>query len=174
MRLAIRPLATLALTASLALAPQAGQALNVVVEGTTYDLETYTGTYNANTSWFATPAAGGRMPWWGNPTLAAALATELAAGLSPSGAEVGPLFATAFDGNSTGEEVDATAFDLTTLGDANLVGGAFYASSSIQTYAVLAAPVPAPLPIAGTAFAFSAMQRLRRRSRLLHQRTGSP
>ena len=100
-----RPVAFgLALSASVAASlfsfPQAARALNVTVGGTTYDIQLYTGSYNSNASIFKTPANGGRMDWWGNPSLAEALAGQLSNGLSPTytaGDPVeGPLFATSF------------------------------------------------------------------------------
>ena len=46
------------------------QALVVNVNGQNWNVTTFTGSYNANTSKFKTAANGGMMPWWGNLTLA--------------------------------------------------------------------------------------------------------
>jgi hypothetical protein len=54
----------------LTLFSQPAQAVFVTVNSTQYDVTTFTGTYDANTSKFATPANGGLMPWYGNQTLA--------------------------------------------------------------------------------------------------------
>jgi hypothetical protein len=71
----------------------------VTVGGTQYDVTTFTGTYNANISKFATPANGGVMPWWtedGDPEPRGALASEFATqvglvfGLPNSGLVVSP------------------------------------------------------------------------------------
>jgi hypothetical protein len=163
-------------TASLCATPQAALALNVVVDGTTYDLQLYTGSFTSNPTLFQTPANGGRMAWWGNPTLADALAAQLANGLSPSYTDgdpvEGPLFATSFDATTVGGEINASTFDLSTLGITDVVtSGAFDASASL-TYAVSATPVPAPLPILGLAGGFAVSRRLRRRA-LLAQRPPS-
>jgi hypothetical protein len=155
-----RPVAFgLALSASVAASlfsfPQAARALNVVVGGTTYDIQLYTGSYNSNPSIFQTPANGGRMDWWGNPTLAEALAGQLTNGLSPTytvGDPVeGPLFATSFDALSPGSEVSASYFDRTASFP--------YAVTTSNT------SVPAPLPFFGLAGGFAASRRLRRRVR---------
>jgi hypothetical protein len=171
-----RPVAFgLALSASVAAScfsfPQAARALNVVVGGTTYDIQLYTGSYNSNPSIFQTPANGGRMDWWGNPTLADALAGQLTNGLSPTyttGDPVeGPLFATAFDGLSLGSEVSASYFDLSTLGITDVVASASFDRTASFTYAVTKSntSVPAPLPFLGLAGGFAASRRLRRRVR---------
>jgi len=171
-----RPVAFgLALSASVAASlfsfPQAARALNVVVGGTTYDIQLYTGSYNSNPSIFETPANGGRMDWWGNPTLAEALAGQLNNGLSPTYTDgdpvEGPLFATSFDGPSLGSEVSASYFDLSTLGITDVVTTANFDRTASLTYAVTKsnASVPAPLPFLGLAGGFAASRRLRRRVR---------
>jgi len=171
-----RPVAFgLALTASVAASlfsfPQAARALNVVVGGTTYDIQLYTGSYNSNPSFFETPSNGGRMDWWGNPALADALAGQLANGLSPTYTDgdpvEGPLFATSFDGFSLGAEVSASYFDLSTLGITDVVTSDSFDRTASFTYAVTKSntSVPAPLPFLGLAGGFAASRRLRRRAR---------
>jgi hypothetical protein len=171
-----RPVAFgLALSASVAASlfsfPQAARALNVVVGGTTYDIQLYTGSYNSNPSFFETPSNGGRMDWWGNPALADALAGQLANGLSPTYTDgdpvEGPLFATSFDGSSLGAEVSASYFDLSTLGITDVVTSDSFDRTASFTYAVTQSntSVPAPLPFLGLAGGFAASRRLRRRAR---------
>lgn len=160
------PLA-LVLCASLANAPREAQALTVEVDGTTYDLTIYSGSFDSNTSFFATPANGGKMSWWGNESLAQQLASKLAAGLSsPPLPSNGPLFAFAFNS----PYVSASYFDLTTLGNGDLVVTDDEVSPSTpQTYVVENNPVPAPLPILATAVCFTAIRRLRRLSSIVER-----
>ena len=54
----------------LTLLSQPAQAVFITVNSTQYDVRTFTGSYSANISQFATPANGGLMPWYGNQTLA--------------------------------------------------------------------------------------------------------
>lgn len=171
-----RPVAFgLALSASAAASlfsfPQAARALNVTVGGTTYDIQLYTGSYNSNASIFKTPANGGRMDWWGNPSLAEALAGQLSNGLSSTytaGDPVeGPLFATSFDATTVGGEINAYYFDLSTLGITDVVSSASFDRTASFTYAVSTSnpAVPAPLSFLGLAGGFAASRRLRRRVR---------
>ena len=174
-----RSLASRLSAASLALAggiatvllasPKAAEAVVITNGGVNYDVEIYNGSYAANPSYFATPANGGRMPWWGDQSLAAILADLLGAGLSPNPLpNDGPLFAWDL-GNVTAGNVDADYLDLTTLGTSYLVTSGDYGPSTTQTYVVLVTPppasaaVPAPLPLFGAAAAFGASRRLRRR-----------
>ena len=159
----LAPLA-LALGAGLAFTPQKARALNVDYNGTTYDLRIYTGSYDSNPSIFATPANGGSMPWWGNSGLANGLSAELAGSLSPFPyPEMGPLFATSFVSSSSGAEINASYFDLTSLGVTDVVASGSFGRTSVNAYVYnYLDPVPAPLPIAATAVCFSATRRLRR------------
>jgi hypothetical protein len=155
--------AMLVATALVGLRPQPAAALTVQVNGTNYDLELYTGSYTGNPAAFQLPANGGRMPWWGQPSLAADFAFALAAGLSPTPLPAdGPLFATAY----TGTDVEAAYYDLTTLGSTDVINeNVAFDPNSSQSYAVVNSPasVPAPLPLVGAAAAFSCSRRLRRR-----------
>lgn len=155
-------------SASLFTSPQAAHALTVVVGGTTYDLQLYSGSYNSDPSFFQTTANGGRMPWWGNATLAEALAAQLANGLSPTYTDgdpvEGPLFATSFDAQSLASDVGASFFDLSTLGITDVVSTGSFDRSASLGYAVTTTPAPGPLPILGLAAGLSTARRLRRRS----------
>lgn len=159
-------------------APQASEALVITNGGVNYDVEIYNGSYNSNPSYFNTPANGGRMPWWGDQTLAATLAEQLGAALSPSplpndgplfayGLQTGPIGPNTPSGGPTA--VDASFLDLTSLGGTNTVNSNTYLVGTTQTYVVLVTPppsstaVPAPLPLFGAAAAFGASRRLRRR-----------
>lgn len=168
----LAPLALVLLT-TLATAPREARALAVDYNGTTYDLEIYTGSYDSQPSLFATPTNAGRMPWWGNTALANGLATQLADGLSPIPYPAfGPLFATSFDTLSLGEEVTASVFDLSTLGGTNLVLSWGFDRATTYSYVMAADPVPAPLPMVAAVVVLSAERRLRRLSTRL--RGGRP
>ena len=145
------------------------RAISVTVNGSNFDLELFNGSFDSDASLFATPAGGGRMPWWGDSTLAEEFAVQLGAGLSPTPLPAyGPLFAHTFM-SAAPATVVASALDLPTLGITDLVDSSYTApSSSAQSYAVLVAPpstasVPAPLPILGAVAAFRATRRLRKR-----------
>lgn len=155
--------AAFAAASLLSLGHQPAAALTVQVNGADYDLAIYSGSYNNQPGYFQTPGNGGRMPWWGQPTLASDFAFALAAGLSPTPVPAdGPLFATAFNGT----DVEASYYDLSTLGSTDVINeNMLFAPGSVQSYAVLSEPaaVPAPLPLFGAAAGFSAARRLRRR-----------
>jgi hypothetical protein len=169
----LRATLALAFSAGLLVLPLEGKALNVVYNGTTYDLETATGSYDSQPSLFATPANGGRMPWWGDEALANGLASQLAAGLSPFPYPPdGPLFATALNVATISGDVTASFFDLTTLGSTDVVMSGEFPRSSMQTYVLLT--VPAPLPLAAPAVVFTASRRLRRLSSRLRRQSRRP
>lgn len=163
----------LAIAAPLALLisqPMAARAFGLDLNGIHYDLDLYVGSYLNQPGYFALPANGGRMSWWGDQTLAGDLASALVDGLSPSPLpSEGPLFAYAYDGTN----VTASFFDLTTLGITNtVVDDALFSPSSTYSWVVLAngggggggvSAAPAPLPLLGTVAAFSAARRMRRR-----------
>ena len=166
-RLFSRPAAAavFAATALLSFSHQPAAALTVQVNGANYDLSIYSGSYTSNIVDFELPANGGRMPWWGQPTLAADFAYALAAGLSPTPLPAdGPLFATAFNGT----DVEATYYDLSTLGITDVINeNVAFDPDSTQSYVLASslASVPAPLPVLGAVAGFSLARRLRRRQR---------
>jgi hypothetical protein len=157
--------AVFAATALVSFSHQPAAALTVQVNGANYDLSIYSGSYTSNTADFDLPTNGGRMPWWGQPTLAADFAYALAAGLSPTPLPAdGPLFATAFNGT----DVEATYYDLSTLGITDVINeNVAFDPTSTQSYVVAESPVsvPAPLPVFGAVAGYSLARRLRRRQR---------
>jgi hypothetical protein len=71
------------------------QALPVqaTVNGVTYDVTTFTGSYDANTSKFALPLSG-LMPWWGSQSIESDFATQIWDRLGlPLFGFAGPIFA---------------------------------------------------------------------------------
>jgi hypothetical protein len=149
---------------------QAVQAVTVTVNGTAYDVNTFAGTYNANTAKFNTLANNGLMPWWGNEGLAEQFATAVGISLgTPVSGSLGPNFAHAIQDVGFAIYVNGTVFDP--------VGPSVYSYSfttiEAGTYATatLATPpppagVPGPLPLFGAAAAFGMSRRLRRRIQL--------
>ena len=139
------------------------QAFVVNVNGQNWDVTTFDGTYNANTSKFAPAPAPGVMPWWGNESLAEQFANAVGASLGfPITGLYGPSFA---------HKIETSFFG------SNVTGEVFTPSSSIAygyrtdvtgTYATatLAPPpaaVPGPLPLFGAAAAFGFSRKLRKR-----------
>ena len=79
---------------ALCLATNPAEAVTVTVNGTAYDVNTFAGTYNANTTKFNTLANNGLMPWWGNESLAEQFSAAVGASLgTPVGGSFGPSFA---------------------------------------------------------------------------------
>jgi hypothetical protein len=158
------------------------QALVVNVGGQQWDVTTFTGSYNANSAKFNTPANGGKMPWWtgtgGSSTLAsqfaAAITTSL--GLQPgTGSTYSPYFAYKYLPINCTIGVDCTttmsrAWDT----DTNIVNNPSdpatftaslnqYGGTLTWAQAELVAPVPGPLPLFGAAAAFGFSRNLRNR-----------
>ena len=145
------------------------QAFVVNVGGQDYDVTTFTGSYNANTSKFATAANGGVMPWWGDEALVNEFAIKVGFMGYPTGEPFngaqygGPPFAFFYTGSlvSFGYywKIDPNIYFLT--------GQEF--PQRVLTYAQvasatpLAAPVPSPLPALGAAAAFGFSRKLRKR-----------
>jgi hypothetical protein len=67
--------------AAISLSPGSAQAIVVNVGGVQYDVTTFNGSYNDNTSKFALPPAPGVMPWWGSQSLAQQFAAALGGNL---------------------------------------------------------------------------------------------
>jgi hypothetical protein len=153
---------------ALCLAPNSAEAVSVTVNGTTYDVNTFSGTYNANTAKFNTLANNGLMPWWGNESLAEQFATAVGASLgTPISNAYGPMFA---------RNIQDQGFAVYVDGEVYYAGNAFnysFQTNESGTYATatLAPPpapaaVPGPLPLFGVAAAFGMSRRLRRKIQL--------
>ncbi len=153
--------------AAISLSPGSAQAYVVTVGGVQYDVTTFTGTYNANSSKFALPPAPGLMPWWGNQTLAANFATAVGANLgtpnSYFGNTSGPSFS--YQTNAGVSTVGRNWCTASCMQNPDLIlvayaNSATYAQATLYT-APTAAPGPLPLLGAGAAFGFS--RKLRKR-----------
>jgi len=171
-RLALGATAALA---AISLSPGSAQAFVVNVGGMQYDVTTFTGTYDANTSKFATPANGGVMPWWtgdGNKTLASEFATQVGLffGLPNSGLAVSP------SGPAFGYRQFSQAQSIQVDGANNPIDQGVN-NSQIFTFAqatlYTATPAPAPLPLFGAAAAFGFSRKLRKRIKLAPGALGS-
>lgn len=162
---AARTLAALVATTAAFASAGAAHAVSVVVNGTTYDVTSFNGSYSNNISRFTTT----EMPWFDNASLAQQFATAVETQLgTPNFNTNGPYFAYA---ESFNEELGV--FTLSYLYDTSADPPVF--SRNIPgtlgiTYAVASAQgpsaVPGPLPLFGAAAAFDISRRLRRRIKL--------
>ena len=129
-------------------------------------MTTFTGSYEANTSKFATPASGGVMPWWGSSTLASQFATAVLGSLgltNPLGQ--GPYFAYSVPGN-----VNLWRYRPSAEG----IGSTSTATNASRTFAIATIyATPAPLPLFGAAAAFGFSRKLRKRIKLAPNALGS-
>ncbi|MEI6616142.1 MAG: hypothetical protein WCL59_06140 [Cyanobium sp. ELA507] len=171
-------LAKSAMSAGLAAgALTAGQAQALVVSVPGYghwDVTTFTGSYDDNTTKFAQLPAPGVMPWWGSQTAALAFANAVRNQLPPSGicsactppTAAGPYFGYGTDG-SINEPIELSYFQY--LSSSPEIGGAVsvfrqgnfsfvWAQASPAT-----TPAPGPLPALGIAAAFSYSRLLKMR-----------
>ena len=142
------------------------QALVVNVNGQNWNVTTFTGSYNANTSKFNTAANGGMMPWWGSSielTSSFAVAVGSSLGTQTIGSNTkGPLFAYTFVGNSLRTRTtEPPNFDQTFL--ATNVPLENRDISYLWAQAELVPPVPGPIPALGAAAAFGFSRKLRQR-----------
>ena len=128
------------------------QAFVVNVGGQDWDVTTFTGTYNDNTSKFATAANGGVMPWWGDSALANQFATAAAIQGPSFGYELGFIGINAwyYGGSGTSPVSNHPALSIP------------WASATLVTPPP-AASVPSPLPALGAAAAFGYSRKLRSR-----------
>jgi hypothetical protein len=140
----------------------------VLVNGTTYDVTYFVGSYDENISRFATA----EMPWWGDSGLANTFATAVGENLGkPLFDFYGPGFAYATTTPAATTYVNAYAYEpiMSSVEILNLE------SNNNRSYAIATpqspAPVPAPLPLFGAAAAFRATRRLRSMRRTLHRST---
>jgi hypothetical protein len=147
--------------AAISLCPGSAQAFVVNVGVVQYDVTTFTGSYNDNTSKFALPPAPGVMPWWGSQSLAQQFAAAVGGNLGlPNNdfIDIGPFFGSSFEFG----EVTATYFDGsgTNYNSFNPNASLTYARATV--YNPPAAPVPGPLPALGAAAAFGFSRKLRK------------
>jgi len=143
------------------------QAIVVTVNSQDWNVTTFTGKYNANTSKFALPSSGGVMPWWGNNSLASSFATAVGSSLGAvnrTGAW-GPLF-----GYNTTSGPNRVLFGGFTIADNSSFStgvtdtGTSYAwAQATPVSSPQAAAVPGPLPALGAAAAFGYSRKLRKR-----------
>jgi len=145
------------LAATAVLAPAtAAHAVSVVVDGSTYDIVTFTGTYSSNISRFTKK----EMPWYGNSSLAKAFAMAIGAQLGvPNLGMFGPYFVHGLNGTLTTSVAYAPAQRRSIPFAIPPAAPYAYAVASTQS-------VPAPLPLFGMAAGFSISRRLRRRIKL--------
>jgi hypothetical protein len=144
------------------LSPRPAEAIVVNVAGQSYDVSVITTSPNQAPSIFAPIAlnGSGKMPWWGNPNLAAAFAMEVFSGLGPGAdANYGPIFAYEFTVNG----VAGVAQSLTDINDQTVVDPA-PSRSDLLPYAIARQPVAVPLPppFLGIGAGFCYARRLRR------------
>ena len=141
----------------------------VLVNGTTYDVTYFEGSYDNNISRFTTA----EMPWWGDSSLANTFATAIGVNLGrPLFNNFGPGFAYTLE-TSDPSDIKARLYtwDENHFPDPATINGVLSVAVSYP-YAIAAphspAPVPAPLPLFGAAAAFRATRRLRSMRRTLH------
>jgi hypothetical protein len=159
--------AILAAMAVGALAAGQAQAFVVKVDGQDWDVTTFTGSYPANISKFATAGLGGVMPWWGNSSLADQFAQAVGNGLGlPNFGVVGPFFGFSYVGHVTQNAVETYAYfnydeSVHQVGRPSDELDTAWAQATPFTSS--AAPVPGPLPALGAAAAFGFSRKLRKR-----------
>jgi hypothetical protein len=154
-----------------ALAAGRAQAVVVNVGGQDWDVTTFTGSYNVNTSKFATAANGGVMPWWGDSSKAgqfsALVDTQLCSSLNACGTighVCGPFFAYYL---SSGAIQNWRLNNTLNQQQNTSPSGAGFSVSRTWAQATLytppAAPVPGPLSALGGAAALGFSRQLRKR-----------
>jgi len=136
-------------------------AVDVQVNGNSYDLTFYYTAPSALPSLFDLPSMGGKMPWWGDSDLAATFAQQVFNSLGEGSVPgSGPLFAYELNGDPY---FDVTSWKQDLL-NASIQTQEYTPQATVATYAILApVPTPAPVPLLGIASAFHAARRLRRR-----------
>jgi hypothetical protein len=150
------------------------QALVVNVDGQDWDLTTFTGSYNANTSKFATAANGGVMPWWGSGSIAYKFASKVNNGLGlVNNGTYGPFFGFRITSSDVGVEEVHLVLYSSAVGEGGFGVGLWYMITSqlnsartwaqATQYTAPSAPAPSPLPLFGAAAAFGFSRQLRKR-----------
>ena len=166
--------------AAISLSPGSAHAYVVTVGGVQYDVTTFTGSYDANTSKFGTATNGGVMPWWGNSNLAYQFATAIGSSLgNPNNAvgydcantTCGPIFG--YVANLGGSPNNYAKGWIRTPNGA-IADLPIQPQTASFTWAQVApASVPGPLPVFGAAAAFGFSRKLRRRIKLAQGALGS-
>jgi hypothetical protein len=154
--------------AAISLSPGSAQAYVVTVGGVQYDVTTFTGSYNDNTSKFGTAANTGVMPWWGDSTMAQAFAVQVGSslGLLNVSGSLGPFFGYQKTGNSIS--------NYRWVGSTSNVGTGSIGAQFSRTWAqATLVPAPGPLPLFGAAAAFGFSRKLRKRIKLAPGDLGS-
>jgi len=148
-----------AAVAAISLNPGSARAYVVTVGGVKYDVTTFTGTYTANTSKFATPANGGLMPWWSSSGNSSAVAFATAVGNY-----FGPNVYYAFNDQGAGYPIPGNRFNVILWQGAGYTGTGVGADTSYK-FAIASRfePLPGPLPLFGAAAAFGFSRKLRTR-----------
>jgi hypothetical protein len=159
--------------AAISLSPGSAHAVLVTVGGVQYEVTTFTGTYANFQNRFNTPANNGRMPWWGNlattNSFAAAVGNSLGYPNSLGSDTFGPIFAMGYDGNMGGRYYGYCNPTCNTS-----INDYYRTASESRVWAQVGAdPVPAPLPVLGSAAVLGFCRRLRSRSQRLRHATGS-
>lgn len=139
----------------------------VVVNGTTYDVTTFEGSYSNNSSRFTTT----EMPWFGSGSLAEQFAIAVGAQLgTPVLGTNGPYFAYSIVFNPTFGNTSILSYSYDSSSNPPTVVKSSAGEFFNNTYAVVSAQapsaVPGPLPLFGAAAAFGMSRRLRRRIKL--------
>ena len=151
------------------------QAFVVTINKMQYDVTTFTGTYNDNSSKFATAANGGTMPWWGDSSLASEFAHQVGLSLGlPLLNIMGPFFG--FGGLQYGVVLSQawhSGFGFVVDNNSGFPASWSQPGLSLDnsgTWAQVsrstspASSVPGPLPVLGVAAAFGFSRKLRERT----------
>jgi hypothetical protein len=155
--------------AAISLSPGSAQAYVVTVNGVQYDVTTFTGSYDANTSKFALPPAPGVMPWWGSGSLAQQFATAVGNGLGTPNGQEGPLFG--FVRQGPGNAFISYYSNHSSFG--TIVTFTGISDSATWAQVAPAAPAPGPLPLLGAGATFGFSRQLRKRIKLAPAALGS-
>ena len=173
--------------AALSFSPGSAQAYVVTVGQLQYDVTTFTGQYNSNTSKFQTAANGGGMPWWNSTALAQQFATALGTSLGivntcSLAINCGPLFSYSRRPGFVVPFLENWRFDQSASGgvggvlpDNSVDGRAFrsWAQATLYDAPASDASAPAPLPLFGAGAAFGFSRKLRKRIKLTPAALGS-
>ena len=153
----------------------------VTVGSVQYDVTTFTGSYDLNTSKFATAANNGVMPWWGSSSNATAFASTVGTTLGIPNDPYGPFFAHSYDPiyDPIGEGSSPAVFAAVVQGNTTYNNYDVQAADPFSVYAQAtlytapSAPAPGPLPLFGAAAAFGFSRKLRKRIKLAPNALGS-